>query len=114
LVGGVPERKSAYRLDFWRPAERNAFLDDECEHTVVEPVKTKSPSERRPFLAPQIGGDFWNPQISAVLRPSGLQRCESWGKVTEAIAPLNVCLAFLDASRGEACSTEGAATRQSS
>ena len=37
MVGGVPERKSAYRLDFWRPAERNAFLDDECEHTVVEP-----------------------------------------------------------------------------
>jgi RNA polymerase sigma-70 factor (ECF subfamily) len=36
------------------------------------------------------------------------------GKVTEAIAPLNVRLAFLDASRSEACSTEGAATRQSS
>ncbi len=74
-------QKSAYRLDFWRQAERNAFVDDECEHTVVEPVKTKSSSGRPPFLAPQIGDDFWNPQISAVLRPSGLQRCESWVKV---------------------------------
>ncbi len=73
-------QKSAYRLDFWRQAERNAFVDDECEHTVVEPVKTKSSSGRPPFLAPQIGDDFRNPQISAVLRPSGLQRCESWVK----------------------------------
>ncbi len=80
-------RKSAYRLDFWCPAERNAFLDDECQHTVVEPVKTKSSSERPPFLAPQIGGDFWNPQTSAVLRPSGLQRCESWVKGSPHGAP---------------------------
>jgi hypothetical protein len=59
------KRKSWHSLDFWRPAEPNAFLDHERDHTVVESVKTKSPSEGHRFLAPQIGGGFSTPQFSA-------------------------------------------------
>ena len=33
-------------------------LRREGQHTVVEPVKTKSHSEGQRFLAPQIGGGF--------------------------------------------------------
>jgi len=68
-------RKSRRSLDSWRPAERNAFLDHGYEHTVVEPLKTKSPSERRLYLAPQLGAGFCIAQFSAVFPPSCLQRC---------------------------------------
>ena len=78
---GVLERPPSENrdgLDFRRPAERNAFLRREGQHTVVEPVKTKSHSEGQRFLAPQIGGGFGTPQFSAVLLLSCVQRCESW------------------------------------
>src|SRR5271157_1055958 len=45
---------------------------------MVEPVKTKSPSEGQRFLAPQIGGRFGTPQFSAALLLSCVQRCGSW------------------------------------
>jgi hypothetical protein len=35
-----------HSLDFWRPAERNAFLVHDGEHAVVEPVKMKNPSNQ--------------------------------------------------------------------
>jgi hypothetical protein len=63
---------------FWRPAERNAFLDHKCERTVVEPVKTRILSEKRRPLAPQIGGVFGTPQFSAALQQSFAQRGGSW------------------------------------